>query len=214
MPGSLLCRLTTMTRKPLASRSAICNSRTNRGGQVRSFHRSRVTIHHFAKFGRLHRSQIAISYRERLLCFCRASQVEPRCGWSEGVLAAGLSFGSLKYKHHFGLDCFSIRGEHWALHASLTHSISDDSFAASGLDASAFAVRDLGRTGFVGGKFRSVGAARSTTFSRSRFPLSAHPATPRARSVANTHFIFFLLSCSVRHIRCIMRSLQAIKDES
>jgi hypothetical protein len=106
------------------------------------------------------------------------------------VLAAGLSFGSLKYTHHFGLDCFSIRGEHWTLQASLTHSINDDSFVASGLDASAFAAKDLGRTGFVGGKICSVGATRATGFSRSKFPTSAHPARARARSVANTRFIF------------------------
>jgi hypothetical protein len=92
--------------------------------------------------------------------------------------------------HHFGLDCFSIRGEHWALQASLTHSINDDSFAASGLDASAFAGGDLGRTGFGGGKICSVGAVSSTSFSRSEYPLSAHPERARARSVANTHFIF------------------------
>ena len=45
-----------------------------------------------------------------LFVFAERVQVEP-CGCSDGVLAAGLSFGSLKYKHHFGLDCFSMRGE-------------------------------------------------------------------------------------------------------
>jgi hypothetical protein len=45
------------------------------------------------------------------------TQVEPSCDCSDGVFAAGVSFGSLKYEHHFGLDCFSIRGEHWTLQA-------------------------------------------------------------------------------------------------
>jgi hypothetical protein len=120
----------------------------------------------------------------------KASQLEPSFACSDGALAAGRSIGSLKYKHHFGLDCFSMRREHWALQASLTHSSNDDSFAASGLDASAFAVRALGRTGFVGGKICSVGATSATGFSRSKLPLSAHPERARARSVANTHFIF------------------------
>src|SRR5262249_8464660 len=83
-----------------------------------------------------------------------------------------------------------MRREHWALQASLTHSRSDDSFAASGLDASALAVGALGRTGFVGGKIGSAGATSATGFSRSKHPLSAHPARARARSAANTHFIF------------------------
>jgi hypothetical protein len=122
--------------------------------------------------------------------FWVASQLEPSFACSDGALAADRSIGSLKYKHHFGLDCFSMRREHWALQASLTHSSSDDSFAASGLGAAAFAVRPLGRTGFVGGKICSVGATSATGFSRSKLPLSAHPARARARSVANTHFIF------------------------
>ena len=50
----------------------------------------------------------------------------------EGAFAAGKSFGSLKYKHHFRLDCFSMRREHWTLQASLTHSSNDNFFAASG----------------------------------------------------------------------------------
>jgi len=120
----------------------------------------------------------------------KASQLEPSFACSGGALAAGRSTGSLKYKHHFGLDCFSMRREHWALQASLTHSSKYDSFAASGLDAAAFAVRALGWTGFVGGKTCSVGATSATGFSRSKHPLSAHPARARARSVANTHFIF------------------------
>src|SRR6516225_1248116 len=93
------------------------------------------------------------------------SQLEPSFSCSDGELAAGRSIGSLKYKHHFGLDCFSMRREHWALQASLTHSSNDDSFAASGLDASAFAVAAFGRTGFVGGKICSVGVTSATGFS-------------------------------------------------
>ena len=123
-------------------------------------------------------------------CFSSASQLEPSFACSGGALAAGRSIGSLKYKHHFGLDCFSMRREHWALQASLTHSSNNDSFAAFGLDAAAFAVTALGRTGFVGGKICSVGATSATGFSRSKIPISAHPASARARSVANTHFIF------------------------
>ena len=99
----------------------------------------------------------------------------------------------------------------WALQASLTHSINDDSFAASGLDASAFAGGDLGRIGFGGGKICSVGAVSSTSFSRSEYPLSAHPERARARSVANTHFIF----CPddfLDQTNCIMRPPQAPKE--
>jgi len=143
-----------------------------------------------------------------------ASQLEPSFGCSDGALAAGHSVGSLKYKHHFGLECFSMRREHWALQASLTHSSNDDSFAASGLDAAAFAVRAFGRTGFVGGKICSVGVTSATGFSRSKHPVSAHPARARARSVANTHFIFAPNMQCPRHIRCIMRQLQARRDES
>src|SRR5215471_20245400 len=130
--------------------------------------------------------------------FQRASQLEPSFSCSDGVLAAGRSIGSLKYKHHFGLDCFSMRREHWALQASLTHSINDDCFAASGLDASAFAVGALGRTGFGGGKICSVGATSATGFSRSKLPLSAHPARARARSVTRTHFIVAPSTCQTR----------------
>ena len=50
-----------------------------------------------------------------------------------------------------------MRREHWALQASLTHCSNDDFLLASGLDASAFAVRALGRTGFAGGKICCVG---------------------------------------------------------
>jgi hypothetical protein len=114
-----------------------------------------------------------------------------RC-MSDGALIACLSFGSLKYRHHFGLDCFSVPGEHWTLQASLTHSIKDEVFVpslASGFDASALAGRGLARTGFVGGKICSVGATSLIGLS-STFPLSAHPARARARGAANSHFIF------------------------
>jgi hypothetical protein len=97
--------------------------------------------------------------------FSRTTQLEPSFTWSDGVFAAGRSIGSLKYKHHFGLDCFSRRREHWALQALLTHSINVVSFAASGLDASAFAVRALGRTGFAVGKICCVRVTSSTGFS-------------------------------------------------
>jgi hypothetical protein len=40
--------------------------------------------------------------------FSRTTQLEPSFTWSDGVFAAGRSIGSLKYKHHFGLDCFSM----------------------------------------------------------------------------------------------------------
>ena len=105
---------------------------------------------------------------------------------------ACLSIGSLKYMHHFGLDPVSNPGEHWILQASLTHSISDELFVlsfASVLDASALASEDLRGTGFVGGKIGSIGTASLIGFSRSKFPLSAHPART-IRSTANSHFIF------------------------
>ena len=111
-------------------------------------------------------------------------------------LTAWRAFGSLKYRHHFGLDCFSIAGEHWTLQASLAHSIKDDVFVLScacGLDASALAGSSL--DGFVGGKICSVGGRMcpvATTFTgfSSKVPLSAHPARARARDAANSHFIF------------------------
>jgi len=106
---------------------------------------------------------------------------------------ACLSIGSLKYMHHFGLDSFSNPREHWILQASLMHSISDEFFVLSFafvLDASAFSSADLRRIGFVGGKIGSIGAASLIGFSRSKFRLSAHPARAKARSIANSHFIF------------------------
>ena len=106
---------------------------------------------------------------------------------------ACLSIGSLKYMHHFGLDSFANPEEQWSLQASLAHSISDELLVlsfASVLDASARASWDLRGTGFVGGKIGSIGTASLIGFSRSKFPLSAHPARARARSTANGHFIF------------------------
>jgi hypothetical protein len=154
------------------------------------------------------RNTITNSHGPRLL-----TQLEPSCGRSDEVLAAGPSAGSLKYEHHFGLDCFSIWAEHWTLQALLTHSINDDCFVASGLDAAAFAATGLGRTGLVGGKICSVGATScSTGFSRSKLPLSAHPARARARSVADTHCIFCSYHAGSDTFRCIMRSLQALKE--
>src|SRR4029453_8459390 len=116
--------------------------------------------------------------------------------YSDWALTAWRAFGSLKYRHHFGLDCFSIAGEHWTLQASLAHSIKDDVFVLScacGLDASALAGSSL--DGFVGGKICSVGGRMcpvATTFTgfSSKVPLSAHPARARARDAANSHFIF------------------------
>jgi hypothetical protein len=95
--------------------------------------------------------------------------------------------------HHFGLDSFATAEEHWSLQASLAHSISDELLVpsfASVLDASALASWDLCGTGFVGGKIGSIGTASLIGFSRSKFPLSAQPARGRARSTANSHFIF------------------------
>jgi hypothetical protein len=95
--------------------------------------------------------------------------------------------------HHFGLDSFANSEEHWSLQASLAHSISDELLVlsfASVLDASALASWDLRGTGFVGGKIGSIGTASLIGFSWSKFPLSAHPARARARSTANSHFIF------------------------
>ena len=129
---------------------------------------------------------------------------------------ACLSIGSLKYMHHFGLDPVSNPGEHWILQASLTHSISDELFVlsfASVLDAPTLASGDLRGTGFVGGKIDSIGTASVIGFSRSKFPLSAHPARARPRSTANSHFIFiYSPSCRIRHTSCrIMLSTQAVK---
>jgi hypothetical protein len=106
---------------------------------------------------------------------------------------ACLSIGSLKYMHHFGLDPFSNPGEHWILQASLAQSISDELFVLTfvfALDASALASEGSRVTGFGGGKIGSVATASLIGFSRSKFPLSAHPARARARSTANSPFIF------------------------
>jgi hypothetical protein len=76
-------------------------------------------------------------------------------------ISACLSIGTLKYMHHFGLDWFSNAGEHWILHASLTHSISDDLYVfslACVLDASAPVARDLRETDFGKDKMCPAGA--------------------------------------------------------
>ena len=77
------------------------------------------------------------------------------------ALTARLSIGSLKYMHHFGLDCFSTPEAHWALQAALTHSINDNLYAPSlacVLDASARAAGGLRETDFVRDKMCPVGA--------------------------------------------------------
>jgi len=105
--------------------------------------------------------------------------------------------------HHFGLDPFSTPEEHWILQASLTHSSSEELFMlsfASVLDASTLASEDLGGTGFVGDKIGSVDTASLIGFSRSKSPFSAHPPRARARSTANSHFIFARLRVSGAHI--------------
>jgi hypothetical protein len=105
--------------------------------------------------------------------------------------------------HHFGLDSFSNPGKHRVLQASLTHSISDELFVRSFayvLDASALASRGLRGTGFVGGKIGSIGTASLIGFSRSKFPLSAHPARAKARSTVNSHFIFASVMQGQAHI--------------
>ena len=69
-----------------------------------------------------------------------------RCS-SDVALSECLSIGSLKYMHHFGLECFSTRGEHCNLQASLAHSINElfSLSLASALEfaASALATNDL-----------------------------------------------------------------------
>jgi hypothetical protein len=118
--------------------------------------------------------------------------------------------------HHFGRDAFSNPGEHWILQASLAHSISDELFMlsfVSVLDASALASEGLRGSGFVAGKIGSIGTLSLIGFSRSKFPLSAHPARARARRTANSPFIFAPRSCRFRHTSCrIMLSMQAVKE--
>jgi hypothetical protein len=126
-----------------------------------------------------------------------------RCS-SDVALSECLSIGSLKYMHHFGLECFSTRGEHCNLQASLAHSINElfSLSLASALEfaASALATNDLCGTDFVRDKMCPVGAASLIGFSRSKFPFSAHPARARARSRANGHFIFAPLHGSGAYI--------------
>jgi len=116
---------------------------------------------------------------------------------------ACLSVGSLKYMHHFGLDAFSNPGKHWILQASLTHSISDELFVLSfvaALDAPALGSGDLGGTEVDGGKIGSMGTASLIGFSNSKFPLAAHAVRAKARSTANSHFIFAPLMRGQIHI--------------
>jgi hypothetical protein len=88
--------------------------------------------------------------------------------------------------HHFGLEPFSKPEEHWVLQASLTHPISGELFSLiSVLDASALASEDLGVTDLVGVTTGSTGPVSLTGFSRSKFPVSAHPARTTTRSAAN-----------------------------
>ena len=63
--------------------------------------------------------------------------------------------------HHFGLDWFFKAREHWILHASLTHSISDDLYVfslARVLDALAPVARELRGTDFGKDKMCPAGA--------------------------------------------------------
>ena len=103
------------------------------------------------------------------------------------VSDACLSSGFLKYMHHFGLEPVSKAEEHWVLQASLTHPISGALLSV--LDASALASEDLARTGLAGATIGSTGPACLTGFSRSKLPVSAHPARTTARSAANGQFI-------------------------
>jgi hypothetical protein len=119
--------------------------------------------------------------------------------------------------HHFGLECFSTRGEHWNLQASLAHSINDELFllslaSALELAASALASNDLRGTDFVRDKTCPVGTVSLIGFSRSKFPLSAHPARARARSAANSHLIFAPMMHFQEHASRIMPPPQAPKE--
>jgi hypothetical protein len=104
------------------------------------------------------------------------------------------SSGFLKYMHHFGLEPISKPAEHWVLQASLTHPISGALFSfVSVLDASALASDDLVGTGLAGATIGSDDPACLSGLSRSKFPVSAHPATTTARSAANGQFILLPL---------------------
>jgi hypothetical protein len=92
--------------------------------------------------------------------------------------------------HHFGLEPSSKPEEHWVLQASLTHPISGELFSfVSVLDASALASEDPGGAGLVGATIGSTGPACLIGLSRSKFPVSAHPARATARSAANGQLI-------------------------
>ena len=133
------------------------------------------------------------------------------------ALSECVSLGSLKYMHHFGLECFSTRGEHWNLQASLAHS-SNELFPlslASTLEfaASALATNDLRGTDFVRDKMCPVGAASLIGFSRSKFPFSAHPARARARGRASSHFILLPFMDQAHTFSRIMPPTQAVKEK-
>ena len=139
-----------------------------------------------------------------------------RCS-SDVALSECVSLGSLKYMHHFGLECFSTRGEHWNLQASLAHS-SNELFPlslASALEfaASAMATNDLRGTDFVRDKMCPVGAASLIGFSRSKFPFSAHPARARARGRASSHFILLPFMDQAHTSSRIMPPTQAVKEK-
>ena len=139
-----------------------------------------------------------------------------RCS-SDVALSKCVSLGSLKYMHHFGLECFSTRGEHWNLQASLAHS-SNELFPlslASALEfaASALATNDLRGTDFVRDKMCPVGAASLIGFSRSKFPFSAHPARARARGRASSHFILLPVMDQAHTSSRIMPPTQAVKEK-
>jgi hypothetical protein len=113
--------------------------------------------------------------------------------------------------HHFGLEPFSKPEEHWVLQASLTHPISGELFLlVSALDASALASEDLGGT--VGATIGSIGPASLTGLSRSKFPVSAHPARATARSAANGQLIVLPLVQGETTSRRIMRSRPAVRE--
>jgi hypothetical protein len=103
--------------------------------------------------------------------------------------------GSLKYEHHFGLDC--IVGEHMALQASLMHSINGVSLGASALIAGA---RLRGTTCFAGRVTEAVLGDRLSGiiwFAEGRtetvFGSFEHPATASTRVAARNRFTTLLL---------------------
>src|SRR6185312_6721038 len=98
------------------------------------------------------------------------------------------------------------------LQASLTQFIRELFSFASVLDASALASEDLRGCGFVGDATGSIGPVSLIGFSRSKFPLSAHPARVTARSTANSQFIFASPRPKVKLASCpIVFSTRAVK---